>query len=67
MTTQQLLPGVRPSAPDVVIPQYTRPAVLAVWAAAALPMGALAWLAAPRLAGSAAWTGGVGHAPWSPA
>ena len=51
MTAQQVLPGVRPSAPDVVIPQYTRPAVLAVWAAAALPMGALAWLAAPRLAG----------------
>jgi hypothetical protein len=31
------------------IPQYTRRAILAVWAAAALPMAALAWLVAPAL------------------
>ena len=39
-------------APDstVEIPQYRRLAILAVWAAAALPMGALAWLVAPALA-----------------
>jgi uncharacterized protein len=35
----------------VEIPQYGRWAILAVWAAAALPMGALSWLVAPALAG----------------
>jgi uncharacterized protein len=34
----------------VAIPQYSIPKILAVWAAAALPMGALAWLVAPALA-----------------
>jgi uncharacterized protein len=33
----------------VEIPQYRLPAILAVWAAAALPMAALAWLVAPVL------------------
>jgi uncharacterized protein len=33
----------------VEIPQLTRRAILAVWAAAALPMAALAWLVAPAL------------------
>jgi uncharacterized protein len=33
----------------VEIPQYRLPAILAVWAAAALPMAALAWLVAPAL------------------
>jgi membrane protease YdiL (CAAX protease family) len=33
-------------------PQYTLAGILAVWAAAALPMGALAWLVAPRVADS---------------
>ena len=32
------------------IPQYTLLAVAGIWAAAALPMAALAWLVAPRLA-----------------
>src|SRR3954453_8049420 len=36
--------------PDVVVQQYGRGRVLATWAAAALPMAALAWLVAPRLA-----------------
>jgi uncharacterized protein len=36
---------------DTAVRQYSRPAVLAVWAAAALPMGALAWVVAPALAG----------------
>ncbi|SNS88754.1 hypothetical protein SAMN05421812_102222 [Asanoa hainanensis] len=31
--------------------QYTRTGTLAVWAAAALPMAALAWVVAPALAG----------------
>src|SRR5687768_4133137 len=34
----------------VEIPQYRRRAILAVWAAAALPMAALAWLVAPPVA-----------------
>jgi membrane protease YdiL (CAAX protease family) len=34
----------------VEIPQYRLPGILAVWAAAALPMAALAWLVAPALA-----------------
>jgi len=33
----------------VEIPQYRLPAILAVWAAAALPMAALVWLVAPAL------------------
>ena len=44
---------VRHQARDgVVIPAYPVWALFAVWAAAALPMAALAWLVAPRLAGS---------------
>ena len=38
------------TTPDVVIPQYGRGRVLATWAAAALPMAALAWVVTPRLA-----------------
>jgi uncharacterized protein len=34
----------------VEIPQYRRRAILAIWAAAALPMAALAWLVTPVLA-----------------
>lgn len=45
-------PAPASAARDVPIPQYTRRAVLAVWAAAALPMAALAWVVAPRLATS---------------
>ena len=37
------------TAAPVEIPQYTVLRILAVWAAAALPMGALAWLVAPAL------------------
>jgi uncharacterized protein len=45
------LPMTRAAAADasVEIPQYRLPAILAVWAAAALPMAALAWLVAPAL------------------
>jgi uncharacterized protein len=46
-----------PGPTEVEIPQYRRGAILAVWAAAALPMGALSWLVAPfvaaRLSGEA--------------
>jgi membrane protease YdiL (CAAX protease family) len=44
---------VRPradSSVSVVIPQYSRRAIVAIWAAAALPMAAAAWLVAPVLA-----------------
>jgi uncharacterized protein len=34
----------------VTVPQYRRPKIFAVWAAAALPMAALAWVVAPALA-----------------
>ncbi len=37
---------------DVTIPQYSRRAILAIWAAAAVPMGVLSWIVAPRLASS---------------
>jgi membrane protease YdiL (CAAX protease family) len=33
------------------VPQYSRARVLGIWAAAALPMGALAWIVAPAVAG----------------
>ncbi len=33
------------------IPQYSKAGVLGVWCAAALPMGALAWIVAPAIAG----------------
>jgi membrane protease YdiL (CAAX protease family) len=48
-----LAPGETPSdretADSVEIPQYSVLRILAVWAAAALPMGALAWIVAPAL------------------
>lgn len=36
--------------PTVTVTQYSRRAILAIWAAAALPMGALAWIVAPAIA-----------------
>src|SRR5688500_5658530 len=46
-------PGEAPADLDTSgtaeIPQYSIPKILAVWAAAALPMAALAWLVAPAL------------------
>jgi CAAX protease family protein len=42
---------------SVEIPQLRIPGIFAVWAAAALPMAALAWLAAPVLADRFAGTG----------
>ena len=48
----------------VEIPQYRRRAIFAVWAAAALPMAAAAWLVAPMLADS---FGGEGIVPMAKA
>lgn len=38
------------AVPETDIPQYTKVRVLGVWAAAALPMGVLAWIVAPAIA-----------------
>src|SRR5918992_1538808 len=38
------------AAASVVIPQYSRRAIVAIWAAAALPMAVAAWLVTPLLA-----------------
>jgi membrane protease YdiL (CAAX protease family) len=51
--------AVPPSPPDdgipqLLIPQYSRGKVLAVWAAATLPMAVLAWVVAPAVAGHSA-------------
>jgi uncharacterized protein len=59
-----LAEGVIPSRADtadskVVIPQYSIPRILAVWAAAALAMGALAWLVVPALADRLSGDGNV--------
>jgi uncharacterized protein len=43
----------------VEIPQYRLGAIFGVWAAAALPMAALAWLAAPALKGQFSGAGNV--------
>lgn len=48
----QRQPGTEPDPYDVR--QYSRLGVLAVWAAAALPMAALAWVVAPAVAGHGA-------------
>lgn len=47
-------------AAEIEIPQYSVPAIAAIWAAAALPMAACAWLVAPALASSFS---GQGAAP----
>ena len=48
-----------PSAPTIQISQYRLGTVLAVWAAAALPMAVLAWLVAPWLADRVSGAGTV--------
>ena len=47
------------AATNVAIPQYGLGRILSVWAAAALPMGALAWLVAPAIKDRFAGTGNV--------
>ena len=54
--------GVSPAATagsEVEIPEYSRWAILAIWAAAALPMAALAWLVAPAIADRLSGAGSV--------
>lgn len=59
---EQAGPQPRPSASASTthIPQYGRVTILAVWAAAALPMAAMAWIVAPALARGFP---GTGHVP----
>src|SRR3712207_3212795 len=52
------------AAVSVEIPQYSRRAILAIWAAAALPMAAAAWLVTPLLADT---FGGDGIVPMAKA
>ena len=62
-TARTTTSGARPSRPAPpeapTLPQYSLRRILGTWAAAALPMAALAWLVAPWLAGildgSSAW------------
>jgi uncharacterized protein len=59
LTTEAVPSAVDRASAKVDIPQYGIRRILAVWAAAALPMGALAWLVAPALKTSFAGTGNV--------
>ena len=60
--TQATQPTDAPGSVD--IPQYRRRAIVAIWAAAALPMAALAWLVAPTLEDHFT---GPGHVPMAKA
>lgn len=44
-------PGRTSATGVVTVNQYSRRSICVIWAAAALPMGALAWIVAPALAG----------------
>src|SRR5213080_1816288 len=58
--TKEAIPSQTEAAvSEVAIPQYGLRAIFAVWAAAALPMAALAWLVAPALKDQFAGTGNV--------
>ena len=62
--TERATPTRADAAVAQEIPQYRRQMILAVWAAAALPMAVLAWLVAPALKHSFA---GVGNVPMAKA
>jgi CAAX protease family protein len=51
--------GAESAGRKVVIPQYGYRRIVAVWAAAALPMGVLAWLVAPAVSDRFTGTGNV--------
>jgi membrane protease YdiL (CAAX protease family) len=58
--TKEAIPSrAEPAVSEVEIPQYGLRAIFAVWAAAALPMAALAWLVAPALKDRFAGAGNV--------
>jgi membrane protease YdiL (CAAX protease family) len=62
--THEAIPARADAAVSVEIPQYRKRGIFAVWAVAALPMAALAWLVAPALADRFA---GNGHVPMAKA
>lgn len=53
-------PNAAASGTETLIPQLSRRGIFAIWAAATVPMGVLAWIAAPLLAGI---TGGPSALP----
>ena len=55
-------PASPPAPTGVHIPQLTRRGVLAVWAAAAVPMGLLAWVVAPLVADQLSGPGALARA-----
>jgi len=59
LAREAVSPGAEAAASDVEVPQYGLRAILAVWAAAAVPMAALAWLVAPALKDRFAGAGNV--------
>jgi len=59
LTSEDLTSQADLAAPQVEIRQYGLSAIIAVWAAAAIPMAALAWLAAPALKDHFAGPGNV--------
>src|SRR5919204_4872209 len=56
--TEAAIPS-RAADSAVEIPQYGRRAIFAIWAAAALPMAALAWIVAPVVADHLSGEGNV--------
>jgi membrane protease YdiL (CAAX protease family) len=62
--THEAIPSRADAAVSVEIPQLGKRAIFTIWAAAALPMAALAWLVAPVLADRFA---GAGHVPMAKA
>jgi len=48
--TDTLRPASTAQTPSVTITQYSRRGIFAIWAAAAAPMGVLAWIVAPTVA-----------------
>jgi uncharacterized protein len=57
--TRRTRNGAHGPVSDLELPQYQRGTILAVWAAATVPMGVLAWLVAPALASRLSGAGDV--------
>ena len=46
--------STQPTSPEIEIPQYSRPKIFALWAAAAVPMAVMARVVGPAVAGGGA-------------